>query len=102
MERHGRIYLNISASGGMELNQGWPKDFFRTFQGYHLFLDPENDRAFRYDHKGKLVGIAFYEGESVDLRGLPQDETIPSDAKLVELFNAHNITPLVAKDLIPA
>jgi hypothetical protein len=102
MERHGRVFLDVLPNGQVEFNEGWSLNAVESLRGYKVFLQEEHGRVLRYNTKGKLVEIEFAPGEVVDLQGLPQDETIPSDAKLVELFNAHNITPQVQEDLIPA
>lgn len=62
---------------------------------------PEHGRVLEYGVDGELLGIEFLQPGIVDLTHLPQDETIPSEAKLVEIFNANNLIPAVSSDLIP-
>ena len=102
MERHGRVFLDVLPNGDVEFNQGWSLNSGEGLREYHVFKQKEHDRVLRYNNNGKLVEIEFAQGEVVDLQDLPQDATIPSDAKLVELFNAHDITPQFSEDLIPA
>jgi hypothetical protein len=83
MERHKRVFLDVLPSGDVELNQGWSLNSGGLGE-YHVFKQKEHDRVLRYNTNGKLVEIEFVPGEVVDLRDLPQDATIPSDAKLVE------------------
>ena len=89
--------LYVEPDGRVLLRSEWPiKD-----TELKLVEQPEHSRVLRYTPRARLSTIEFL-GRIVDLRDLPQDTTIPSDAKLVGLFNAHDIDPQVQEDLIPA
>ena len=60
------------------------------------FVQPDKSRVFDYSRTGRLLGIEFIEPGKVDLTELPQDEIVPQDGELVEIFSSYGITPQVS------
>ena len=89
-----KVYLGKKA-GSVVLRSG------REIKDEKLTLveQPAYARVLKYTSSGELSTIEF-SGGSVDIRALPQDKTIPKDAKLVKLFAAKGITTLFQEDLI--
>lgn len=94
-------YLDLSINGPAELFEAFSASPFKRLSGTKIFRQPEYKRILNYSRQGRLLGIVFAPGAMVDIRKLPQDANIPTDSKLVELFNAHNYTPQLQEDLIP-
>lgn len=59
-------------------------------QELKLVKQPDHARVLKYTSRGRLSTIEFING-IVDLRELPQDETIPSEGKLIAIFSAQGV-----------
>lgn len=60
------------------------------------FVQRDKSRVFDYSKTGHLLGIEFLKPGKVDLTELPQDDIVPQDGELVEIFSSQGITPEVA------
>lgn len=58
------------------------------------FRDEESSRAYDFSREtGKLTGIEFLDPLGIDLTALPQDDIVPHEVELVELFRSGGILP---------
>lgn len=93
VNKESRFVMDSNGQGCLRLGKDIPAQRLSK-----PFLQVDNSRILEYTSTGRLAGITFLDLSNVDLSNLPQDDIIPADPVLLEIFNVHNLTPKFKAD----